>query len=123
MGRRARSFLLATWKRSVPGKQNDWSAYEIMTEPSLAFITSTSSKSSIFYYGHTSKNPKERLKEHNAGVMKATKPHRPWRLVFYAAFETLEQAKDFERYLKSGSGKAFTYKRLVSGALEKDIPG
>ena len=82
-----------------------------------------SSKSHIFYYGHTTKNPKDRLREHNAGSMKATKPHRPWKLVFFAAFETLKQAKDFELYLKSGSGKAFAYKRLVNVALKKDKVG
>jgi predicted GIY-YIG superfamily endonuclease len=82
-----------------------------------------SSKSHIFYYGHTSKKPRDRLEEHNAGVMKATKPHRPWRLVFFAAFETLKQAKDFELYLKSGSGKAFAYKRLVNVVLKKDVSG
>ena len=29
------------------------------------------------------------------------------------AFETEKLAKDFELYLKSGSGRAFSYKRLV----------
>ena len=71
-----------------------------------------SSKSNIFYYGFTA-DLKKRLQEHNNGQSKATKPHIPWKLVFYAAFETEKQAKDFEQYLKSGSGKAFAYKRLV----------
>lgn len=78
-----------------------------------------SSKSHIFYFGYT-KNLKKRFKEHNDGLSFATKPHRPWNIVFYAAFETEKQAKDFEQYLKSGSGKAFAYKRLVSEALMKD---
>ncbi len=52
--------------------------------------------------------------------MKSTRPYLPWKLVFYSAFETLPQAKDFELYLKSGSGKAFAYKRLVKVALERD---
>ncbi len=76
-------------------------------------------KSKIFYYGHTD-NLKERMYQHNAGLSKSTKPHRPWKLVFYAAFETKQQAKNFEQYLKTGSGKAFAYKRLVSVALAKD---
>ncbi|MBN1168943.1 GIY-YIG nuclease family protein [Candidatus Woesebacteria bacterium] len=80
-----------------------------------------SSKSKIFYYGHTGKSPEVRMKEHNSGIMKSTKPHRPWKLVWYCAFETLKQAKDFELYLKSGSGKAFAYKRLVNVALKKDV--
>lgn len=33
---------------------------------------------------------------------------------------TEKEAKKFEQYLKSGSGKAFAYKRLVSEALAKD---
>lgn len=81
-----------------------------------------SSKSHIFYFGSTH-DLKKRFSEHNKGLSKATKPHMPWELVFYAAFETLMQAKDFEQYLKSGSGKAFAYKRLVNVALAKDVQG
>ena len=76
-------------------------------------------KSKIFYYGST-ENLNKRLNEHNKGLSKATKPHLPWRLVFAAAFENKKLAEDFERYLKSGSGKAFAYKRLVNEALKKD---
>jgi len=45
----------------------------------------------------------------------------PWILVWYGAFQTEKQARDFELYLKNGSGKAFAYKRLVSVALAKDF--
>ena len=45
----------------------------------------------------------------------------PWSLVWYGAFQTEKQARDFELYLKNGSGKAFAYKRLVSEALKKDF--
>jgi len=76
-----------------------------------------SSKSSIFYYGSTA-DLKKRVLEHNSGASKATKPHMPWILVWYCGFPTKKQAEDFELYLKSGSGKAFAYKRLV--ALAKD---
>jgi len=81
-----------------------------------------SSKSKNFYYGQTS-DVERRLAEHNQGLSKATKPYRPWSLVFYAAFETKELAKDFELYLKTGSGKAFAYKRLLDVALKKDGKG
>tara|TARA_B100000315_G_C14305582_1_gene463867 strand:- start:388 stop:681 length:294 start_codon:yes stop_codon:yes gene_type:complete len=79
-----------------------------------------SSKSHIFYFGST-KDLKQRIRLHNNGEVKATKIHRPWQLVWYAGFETEKQARDFERYLKTGSGKAFAYKRFVSVALKKDI--
>ncbi|MDA0348571.1 MAG: GIY-YIG nuclease family protein [Verrucomicrobia bacterium] len=63
------------------------------------------------YTGFTT-NLKIRFKAHNKGSNKSTAPFRPWKLVFYAAFEEKKSALDFERYLKSGSGKAFARKRL-----------
>jgi predicted GIY-YIG superfamily endonuclease len=78
-----------------------------------------SSKSKNFYYGYT-QNVEHRFTEHNKGLIKATRPYLPWRLVFYAGFETEKLAKDFELYLKSGSGKAFAYKRLLDVASKKD---
>lgn len=75
-----------------------------------------SSKSHILYYGYTT-DLKKRVEEHNNGNTKFTKGHLPWKLIWYSAFKDKQKAKDFELYLKSGSGKAFAYKRLV--ALEK----
>jgi putative endonuclease len=79
-----------------------------------------SSKSHRFYFGSTT-NLKERVKHHNKAEVKSTKSGVPWKLVWYGAFETEKQAVDFELYFKTGSGKAFAYKRLVSVALAKDF--
>ena len=79
-----------------------------------------SSKSHIFYFGSTN-NLKNRLDLHNSGQVVSTKPHLPWKLVWYGVFQTEKQARNFELYLKHGSGKAFAYKRLVSVALAKDF--
>jgi putative endonuclease len=81
-----------------------------------------SAKSHIFYFGSTN-NLTARLKLHNSGQVKSTKPHLPWKLVWYSGFETEKQARDFELYLKTGSGKAFAYKRFVNVALAKDFVG
>jgi putative endonuclease len=79
-----------------------------------------SSKSKNFYFGYT-EDIRKRFEEHNNGLSKSTAPYRPWKLVFYGAFNTMKKAKDFELYLKTGSGKAFAYKRLLnSEALKKD---
>jgi len=72
-----------------------------------------SSKSKNFYFGYT-ENIRKRFEEHNVGLSKATVPYKPWQSVFYAAFDTMKKAKDFELYLKTGSGKAFAYKRLLN---------
>lgn len=66
-------------------------------------------------------NLRERLRLHNSGKVQSTKHHLPLRLVWYCAFEKEKQARDFELYLKTGSGKAFAYKRLISVALAKDF--
>ena len=79
-----------------------------------------SSKSEILYYGYTA-DLRKRFKEHNAGQSTFTKGHIPWKLIFYCAFVGKQKAQDFELYLKSGSGKAFAYKRLVKVALSKDV--
>lgn len=79
-----------------------------------------SSKSHTFYFGSTV-DLKHRLLLHNSGQVFSTKPYLPWKLVWYGAFETEKEARDFELYLKTGSGKAFAYKRLVSEVLTKDF--
>jgi len=55
---------------------------------------------------------KARLSKHNAGEVPHTAKFRPWALKSYTAFLTREQAAAFERYLKSGSGRAFANRHL-----------
>jgi predicted GIY-YIG superfamily endonuclease len=63
------------------------------------------------YVGFSS-NLKQRLTDHNRGHCDATRPFRPWRIKSYAALETEQQARDFDRYLKTVSGNTFGNKRL-----------
>ncbi len=79
-----------------------------------------SSKSEILYYGYTS-DLRTRLNQHNSGQTKFTKGHIPWVLAWYCAFPSITNAKNFELYLKSGSGKAFVYKRLVAKAKDDSV--
>ena len=55
---------------------------------------------------------KARFVAHNAGRSPHTAKFMPWRLVSYIAFADEQNAVDFERYLKSASGRAFANKRL-----------
>jgi len=52
------------------------------------------------------------LTAHNEGRSPHTAKYKPWKLVTYVAFSNEEKALAFERYLKSGSGRAFAEKRL-----------
>ena len=63
------------------------------------------------YIGHTS-DLKQRMVEHNAGKCPHTSKFTPWKLKLYIAFERLDQAQHFEKYLKSGSGHAFAKRHL-----------
>lgn len=63
------------------------------------------------YVGLTS-DLKRRLQEHNAGKPRHTSKYKPWRVVTYLAFSDEARARDFERYIKSGSGHAFANRRL-----------
>ena len=58
------------------------------------------------YVGVTS-DVDNRLEWYNHGPCGHTVEHRPWSLVVVVEFPTEEQALRFERYLKSGSGRAF----------------
>jgi putative endonuclease len=58
------------------------------------------------YVGLTGNLPR-RLAEHNADPEGHTRRHRPWSLLVSIEFRTEAQAHRFEKYLKSGSGRAF----------------
>ena len=53
-----------------------------------------------------------RLAKHNAGEVPHTSKYGPWRLRTYIAFSDERLATAFERYLKSGSGRAFAKKHF-----------
>ena len=63
------------------------------------------------YIGLTS-NLRQRLSDHNEGKSTHTLKFRPWKIETYVAFSDPEKALKFERYLKTGSGWAFSEKRL-----------
>ena len=77
-----------------------------------AYILESTAKPGEFYRGHT-EDLKRRLAEHNAGKCTHTSKFGPWKVKFYAAFETLAVAQNFEKYLKSGSGHAFAARHLL----------
>jgi putative endonuclease len=64
-----------------------------------------------FYVGLTH-DLRARLRKHNDGEVPHTAKFRPWRLKTYVAFSDHQKAAEFEKYLKSASGRAFAKKRL-----------
>ena len=64
-------------------------------------------------YTGCTENLEERLKRHNSGHVPATKSRLPVVLLTYIGFTNKQKAFAFEKYLKSGSGKALLKKRLI----------
>ena len=54
----------------------------------------------------------KRIQHHNNGGSQHTSKYKPWALVTYVAFKDSANAFAFEKYLKTGSGRAFANKRL-----------
>jgi len=73
-------------------------------------IKSTKYPSKV-YFGYTT-NLKTRLNQHNTGGSTHTAKYKPWKLVVYLGFNSKIKALEFEKYLKSHSGRAFAQKRL-----------
>lgn len=75
------------------------------------YILETISEPTHFYVGSTD-NLRNRVAAHNAGNSIHTAKLRPWKLRWYCGFETRTKAEEFERYLKSASGRAFSRRHL-----------
>lgn len=58
---------------------------------------------------------KERINRHKKGQVPATEKRLPIKIMSYVAFENKYNAFNFEKYLKSGSGREFLKKRLLGG--------
>ena len=65
------------------------------------------------YYTGCTSDLEARLIRHNKREVFYTSIRLPVQLITYIAFTDKYKAYNFEKYLKSGSGKAFTFKRLV----------
>jgi putative endonuclease len=61
-----------------------------------------------------SNNPIRRLSEHNTGCVKPTKPYRPWYIIYTEKCGVRINARNKEKYYKSGCGREFI-KQFIPG--------
>jgi predicted GIY-YIG superfamily endonuclease len=78
----------------------------------FVYILSSINFPQKIYVGYTS-DIEKRLAIHNDGGSEYTAKYKPWNLVGYVAFIDESKAITFEKYLKSGAGKAFASKHLL----------
>jgi putative endonuclease len=75
------------------------------------YILQSTNNADKFYTGFT-ENLQKRLKDHNSGKNPHTVKYKPWHIKTAVAFSDRDREADFERYLKSSSGRAFSKKHL-----------
>ena len=78
-----------------------------MNDKRFVYILRSESDPGRHYVGITSEL-RGRLEWHNAGPCGYTTAYRPWRTLVSLEFPDEAAARRFERYLKSGSGRAFS---------------
>jgi len=76
------------------------------------YLLQSQSRPNQPYVGST-RDLRRRLKDHNEGRSAHTAKFRPWILLTYAAFAEEKTAIAFEKYLKSGSGRAFIKRHFL----------
>jgi len=73
------------------------------------------------HYTGLSSDPVARLDRHNAGLSIHTRKFRPWKLLVSIEFADTSTATRFERYLKTGSGRAFARRHFGSLRRNNDL--
>ena len=64
------------------------------------------------YYTGFTEDLDARVKEHNQGKCVHTSKYVPWEIKTAVAFTNRKKVIEFEKYLKTSSGRAFAQKRL-----------
>ncbi len=80
----------------------------------MSFVYVLLSQSDGTIYIGSSADPDLRLAQHNAGKVFSTKPHRPWTRVHLENFATRSDAQRREKYLKSGWGRKWLHRKVLS---------
>jgi putative endonuclease len=82
-------------------------------EKRIVYILRSNADQSRHYVGITN-DMSTRLDWHNHGPSGYTLSHRPWSLVVSMEFPNEREVVRFEKYLKSGSGRAFAKRHFVA---------
>jgi len=92
-------------------------SYDSASQPHLrrdfcyVYVLQSTVDNTRFYTGLAADLP-DRIAAHNRGHVRYTSQWKPWTLKTYVAFRNRKRASEFERYLKSASGRAFAKKHL-----------
>jgi putative endonuclease len=74
------------------------------------YVYAISSEKRKYIYVGISDNPNRRVEQHNNGKEKTTKPYLPFKTILVEKYNSRQEARNREKYLKSGIGKDFLRK-------------
>jgi putative endonuclease len=97
----------------LPLRHHDCLTADMLQAKRFVYVLWNAQSEPDFYVGLTS-DVSARLWAHNAGRCSHTASRRPWQVHVVIEFTDERRAVRFERYLKSGSGRAFA-KRHFEG--------
>ncbi len=76
------------------------------------YVLKSISHPNQIYTGFT-EDLNKRLSDHDAGRARHTSKYAPWQCLVALRFPTKHKALEFERYLKTGSGRAFLKRHFL----------
>ena len=103
-------YFLAEASSSINLSFSDITKYHICAIMWYVYILRC--RGDLYYTGCTN-NIDERIDRHKKGHIHFTRSRLPVALVSYCAFKDKYNAFEFERYLKTGSGKAFAKRHFL----------
>jgi putative endonuclease len=77
----------------------------------MYFVYAIKSTVRNYIYIGISDNVERRLREHNSGHNRTTKPYKPFTLLLTESYPDRPEARKREKYLKSGVGREFLKNR------------
>ncbi|MEQ8715812.1 MAG: GIY-YIG nuclease family protein [Cyclobacteriaceae bacterium] len=73
----------------------------------MYYVYAIQSETRNYIYIGLTNNLERRLSEHSGGKNKTTRAYKPFKLIYSELFETRVEARNKEKYLKTGVGRAF----------------
>uniref|UniRef100_A0A832G097 GIY-YIG nuclease family protein n=1 Tax=Ignavibacterium album TaxID=591197 RepID=A0A832G097_9BACT len=83
----------------------------------MIYVYALKSKTRNYIYVGMTANITDRMHRHNSGYEKTTRSYRPFELIYLEEFKDRHQAREKEKYLKSGIGKE--YLKKIINQLQK----
>ncbi len=102
----------STRQRRASSKREP-SKLKIMVAKEYVYVIRSKVKS-YTYVGITN-NVERRIKEHNSGYNRSTRPYFPFELLFTKEYPDKKSAREYEKFLKSGKGREFIAKLKQAG--------